>query len=67
VLRGADPEDARRALLELTAKGRQLDALRSGTVEAAVRRALQRLPPRAVRAVEEAAELLSAELGKLGG
>ena len=67
VHRSADPEDARRALLELTAKGRQLDALRSGTVEAAVRRALQRLPTRSVRAVEEAAELHSVELAKLGG
>ncbi len=67
VVRRADPGDARRALLELTAKGRAVDALRSGTVEAAVRRALRRLSPSAERTVRAAAEALSAELGRLGG
>src|SRR6516165_11555492 len=41
VSRRADPRDARRALLALTARGRELDRLRSGTVEAVVRRVLQ--------------------------
>ncbi len=67
VVRRADPADARRALLELTAKGRAVDALRSGTVEAAVRRALRRLSPSAERVVRETAETLSAELARLGG
>ena len=67
IVRRADPGDARRALLELTAKGRGVDGLRSGTAEAAVRRALRRLSPKAVRTVREAAEVLSAELSKLGG
>jgi len=67
LLRRTDPADARRALLALTDKGRALDALRSGTAEAAVRRALRRLSPKAVRAVREAAEVLSAELSKSGG
>jgi MarR family transcriptional regulator, organic hydroperoxide resistance regulator len=67
VVRRADPADARRALLELTAKGRAVDALRTGTVEAAVRRALRRLSPSAERTVREAAEALSGELGRLGG
>jgi MarR family transcriptional regulator, organic hydroperoxide resistance regulator len=35
-----DPADTRRALFRLTAKGRELDAIRSGTVEARVRAAL---------------------------
>jgi DNA-binding MarR family transcriptional regulator len=67
LVRRADPADARRALLELTAKGRAVDALRTGTVEAAVRRALRRLSPSAERTVREAAEALSGELGRLGG
>lgn len=62
VARRADPDDARRALLELTAKGREIDALRAGTVEAAVRRALRKLPPGAVRSVRETAEGLTREL-----
>ena len=38
--RGADPADTRRALFRLTRKGLELDAVRSGTVEACVRAAL---------------------------
>lgn len=66
VARRADPGDARRALLELTAQGRDVDGLRSGTVESAVRRALRRMPPAAVRTVREATELLAGELARLG-
>jgi hypothetical protein len=44
--RRADPDDGRRALFGLTAAGKKLDALRSGTVEAKVRRAIARVPPR---------------------
>ncbi|HEX9243712.1 MAG TPA: MarR family transcriptional regulator [Anaeromyxobacter sp.] len=40
VLRTTDPADGRRALLSLTARGRKIDALRSGTVEATVQRVL---------------------------
>jgi MarR family transcriptional regulator, organic hydroperoxide resistance regulator len=43
--RSADPDDRRRALFGLTAQGRKLDGLRTGTVEAAVRRALKDLSP----------------------
>jgi MarR family transcriptional regulator, organic hydroperoxide resistance regulator len=64
--RRADPADARRALLELTPRGREVDELRSGTVESAVRRALRRMPPASVRTVREATELLAAELERLG-
>jgi DNA-binding MarR family transcriptional regulator len=67
VVRRPDPADARRALFELTVRGREVDELRSGTVEAAVRRALRRLSPATARAVREASEVLSAELGRLGG
>jgi DNA-binding MarR family transcriptional regulator len=65
--RRPDPADARRSLLKLTPKGRAVDALRSGTVETAVRRALRRLPNAAVRAARDAALTLSDELGRIGG
>jgi len=42
--RKSDPNDARRALFALTARGRKVDLLKTGTVEAAVRRVLARLP-----------------------
>ena len=42
--RRVDPKDGRRALLGLTARGRELDSLRTGTVEAAVRQALKSVP-----------------------
>ena len=40
VERTQDPADTRRALFRLTRKGRELDAIRTGTVEARVRSAL---------------------------
>jgi DNA-binding MarR family transcriptional regulator len=46
VSRRVDPEDGRRALFSLTAQGKKLDSLRSGTVEAKVRKALGRVAPR---------------------
>jgi DNA-binding MarR family transcriptional regulator len=62
VSRRADPRDARRALLALTARGRELDRLRSGTVEAVVRRVLQRLPPGSARSARALAEALTSAL-----
>jgi DNA-binding MarR family transcriptional regulator len=50
--RRPDPRDARRALLMLTAKGRKLDTVRTGTVEQAVRRALAKDPAKVVAAQE---------------
>lgn len=44
--RRPDPEDARRALFGLTAQGKKIDEVRSGTVEAKVRRALAKVPPK---------------------
>jgi len=48
LVRRSDPADARRALFALTAQGRKLDELKSGTIETKVRRALGRLPKRDV-------------------
>ncbi len=67
VVRRADPADARRALLELTAKGRRVDAIRSGTVEGAARKALEKLPPATLRQTRTLAEAITAELDRLGG
>jgi len=41
--RKRDPRDARRAQLWVTPRGQEVDAVKSGTVEIAVRRALNRL------------------------
>jgi DNA-binding MarR family transcriptional regulator len=65
VERRADPADARRALLHLSARGREADEVRGGTVEVAVRRALGRLPPRTVQAARTLAESLVEELDRL--
>jgi len=59
--RRPDPRDARRALLALTAKGRKLDNLRTGTVEQAVRRVLGTDPAK-VAAAQEVLFALSEEL-----
>ena len=67
IVRRADPADGRRVLLDLTVRGREVDGMRSGTVEAAVRRALRRVSPGAERTVRQAAEILAAELSRLGG
>ena len=64
VARTADPEDGRRALLSLTVRGRELDALRSGTVESAVRKVLRRMPAQTARSARALAEALAAELGR---
>ncbi|XXT90356.1 MarR family transcriptional regulator [Sorangium sp. So ce281] len=51
--RRVDPNDGRRALLGLTARGRELDSLRTGTVEAAVRQALKSVPRRKLDAAQD--------------
>lgn len=63
--RRTDPADARRALLRLTPRGRSVDGLRGGTVEAAVRRALSRLDRRTVRATRALAAALVEDLERL--
>jgi DNA-binding MarR family transcriptional regulator len=52
LVRSASAEDARRAVLSLSAKGRALDGLKSGTVESKVHRALQALDARDVATAE---------------
>ena len=63
VTRSADPLDARRALFTLTGKGRTLDIPATGTVEAAVQRALERVPQAKITAARELLAALSEELG----
>ena len=59
--RRPDPRDARRALFMLTAKGRRLDTVRTGTVEQAVRRVLLKDPEK-VAVAQEVLAALSGEL-----
>jgi DNA-binding MarR family transcriptional regulator len=60
--RKRDLEDARRSTLTLTPKGKRIDEVRSGTVEAAVRRALSKVTPRDLAAAERVLQALAAEL-----
>lgn len=62
IYRKQDPRDGRRALLSLTKKGRGFDALRTGTVEAAVRRALTKVAKDKIVSTREVLEALGAEL-----
>ncbi|HEY2747801.1 MAG TPA: MarR family transcriptional regulator [Polyangia bacterium] len=51
--RWPDPNDARRALFGLTASGRALNEMRSGTVESALMRAIAHVPDVQLRATTE--------------
>jgi DNA-binding MarR family transcriptional regulator len=62
--RKADPADARRGLLTLTARGRSVDAVRAGTVEAAIRHAIARLPNRTLACAREVIAALTVQLEK---
>ena len=62
VERRADPGDARRLRLQLTAKGRRLTAPRVGTVEASVRRTLSRFTPDDVKRTRQVLAALSSSL-----
>lgn len=53
VERKTDPKDGRRALFDLTARGKELDAMRVGTVEAVVRATLKSVPKRKLEATQE--------------
>lgn len=64
IARRPDPADGRRALFRLTAKGRGLDEIRSGTVEAAVRRVVARTPRAAIPVVKELLGRLGTELAE---
>lgn len=60
--RKQDPSDGRRTLLSLTKKGRVFDALRTGTVEAAVRRVLAKVAREKIVSAREVLESLGREL-----
>jgi len=60
--RTIDPEDRRRARFTLTAAGKKVDKQRTGTVEAATRRALGRVSPEAIETTLDLVEKLVEEL-----
>lgn len=62
--RKPDPQDGRRALFSLTPRGKDIDGSKAGTVEAAVRRALEKLPDRKLAAAREVLEGVAAELDR---
>jgi DNA-binding MarR family transcriptional regulator len=62
VERRTDPKDGRRALFDLTQRGRELDTLRVGTVEALVRQTLKNLPRRKIDAAQEVLATLALAL-----
>lgn len=55
-------EDRRRSLVRLTAAGQKVNAVRAGTVEAALRRAMNKLPLSNLAAAEEVLTIFAAEL-----
>lgn len=59
-----DPNDRRRVILTLTAAGRRLDHLKTGTVEAAMRRALSRVPTASLSVASRVLAVISAELNE---
>lgn len=63
--RKSDPEDRRRALFALTARGRALDRVRSGTIEAAAVRALDGQPRARIAAARRVLGALVAELSQI--
>jgi len=62
VERTADTDDGRRIRLGLTAHGREIDQDHTGTVEAALRRALARCEPETVEAAREVIAAIIEEL-----
>jgi DNA-binding MarR family transcriptional regulator len=62
--RKASPDDRRRSLVWLTAAGQKVNAMRAGTVEAALRRAMNRLDNDNLAAAEEVLTIFAAELGR---
>jgi len=64
IKRTHDPKDARRALFVLTDKGKAIDAQRSGTVEALVRKVLAEIPPAKVQSAREVLEAIANELAR---
>ena len=65
IQRRVDPSDRRRALLTLTPKGKKLDALRTGTVEAAVKKALTRISEAERATTERVLRVIAEELDRV--
>jgi len=64
ITRTVDPADRRRARFMLTERGKRIDREKKGTVEAAVRRALDKAGAGTIGKTSEMLGLLVAELGK---
>lgn len=64
VRRTTHPDDARRAVLTLTAKGRAIDRMRSGTIEARIRTALGRVSKRDARVAADVLSEIAAALSR---
>jgi DNA-binding MarR family transcriptional regulator len=62
--RTIDPEDRRRMHIELTRRGRRVDDQLTGTVEAALRRALARCDPEEVDAASRLIDTIVEELAE---
>jgi MarR family transcriptional regulator, organic hydroperoxide resistance regulator len=62
IRRVSDPKDARRVFLHLNGLGETLNAARTGTVEEAVERALEKLPAAQVSGARRVLEALVTEL-----
>lgn len=62
--RERDPKDGRRSRLALLAPGETIDATQAGTVEAAVRRALARVPSESIDAARAVLAAVAEELAR---
>lgn len=62
LVRAADPRDGRRVRCRLTPRGRKVSAARRGTVEAAVRRTLERTSAASIATAAEVMQRLATEL-----
>lgn len=65
VRRDKDPSDARRSKFVLLPAGETSDATQAGTVEAAVRRALARMPPESIDAARSVLAAVAEELARV--
>lgn len=60
--RRSSADDRRRSQVSLTASGRKVDAVRGGTVEAALRRAMNKFTPEDLAGAEAVLAIVAAEL-----